>query len=140
MEPKKSRKKLWIFGGLGCLGMIGICCIGIVTLVMLYVYRPMQEFQNENLTMATSLPDAELILGAPITSGPVSQESDGAGGITFKAELTGPNGSGTLIFKGKPGVPLGEPWVRDSIFLEVDGEQTDLDAESLFEIDIDDGQ
>ena len=139
MEPPKSKKKLWIFGGLGCLGLIGICCVGIVTVAMLYVYRPMQEFQNENVTMATSSPEVEAILGSPVTSGVVTQQSDGSGGIIFKAELTGPNGSGTLVFKGMPGEPLGEPWTRDSIYLEAKGQQTDLDPDAIFDIDIDDG-
>lgn len=137
IEKPKSKKKLWIFGGLGCFGVIGICCIGIITLVMLFVVRPMQEFQNENVTMATSSPEVEAILGSPVTAGTAVPENKGGGEFTFRAKLTGPDGEGTLVFDARL---IGTDWKRESIHLEHDGEKTDLDPESIFDIDIDDGQ
>lgn len=139
-EPPKSKKKLWIFGGLGCLGLIAICSTGIFAVAMIYFYRPMQEFTNENVATATSLPDVEFVLGAPVTAGPVSRpESDGQGGFIFRTKLTGPDGEGDLVFTGKRGNPIGEPWVRESIYIEVDGKKTDLDTESIFNLEIDEG-
>lgn len=137
VEPPKSRKKLWIFGGLGCFGVIGIGCIGIISLVMIYVYRPMQEFQNENVEMATSSMEVEAILGSPVTAGTTVPENAGAQKFIFRTPLTGPDGEGTLIFEAKL---VGTEWIRESIYLEKDGETTDLDPEAMFNITIDDGQ
>jgi hypothetical protein len=137
VETPKSRKKLWIFGGLGCLGVIGIGCIGIVSLIMIYVYRPMQEFQNENVEMATSSMEVEAILGSPVTAGPTAPENAGAQKFIFRSTLTGPEGEGQLVFEAKV---VGTEWIRESIYLEKDGEKTDLDPEAMFDIKIDDGQ
>jgi hypothetical protein len=136
LEPPRSRKKLWIFGGLGCLGMIGLCCVGIFALGYM-VGKPMLDFQEENVTLATMSPEVESALGAPITAGPVKPQPNGDGAMKFTAQLDGSKASGTLVFVGKP---EGTEWSRQSIHLEVDGEKIDLDPEAIFNFEVDDGQ
>ena len=138
MEPPRSRKKLFIFGGLGCLGLIALVCGGFIALGYFYGLKPMQDFQDENVTLATSMPEVKSALGVPITAGPVVPSQNGSPqSFTFSSNLDGSTASGTLVFVGNL---QGTEWVRESIHLEVDGKEVDLDPESIFDLDIDDGQ
>lgn len=137
MEPPKSKKKLWIFGGLGCFGVIGLLCCGAIFAGYYYGVKPMQDFQRTTIDEAVAMPQVEEILGTPITTGipaPPVQESSQT--FVFKTPLNGPNGEATLVVKGK----YDGTWTKEETFLEMDGEQIDLDTELLFDVDIDDGQ
>lgn len=134
-EPK-SKKKFWIFGGLGCLGLIGLVCLGIGGGVYVYAWKPMVEFQTQSIEEGISSAEAENTLGTPITSGSTAFEQSGPQSIVFRVAVSGPEKSGTLVFQGKFD---GTSWVRESMHLEVDGEEVSLDPDSLFDLQIDEG-
>ena len=138
VEPPKSRKKLWIFGGLGCFGLILVVCVGGAVVIWLAFGKPTLDFMNENMVLIDNSEAAVEALGSPITRGAPTQEQDGSGSMTFSLPVSGPKAKGTLVFKGTYGA---EGWTRDDIYLEVDGEKIDLsDAEDIFNLDINDGQ
>ena len=136
LEPPRSWKKLWVFGGLGCLGMIGLVCVGIFALGYM-VGKPMLDFQEENVTLATMSPEVEAAIGPPITAGPVKRKPNDDGTIAFSTQLDGSDAGGTLVFVGRL---EGTSWSRESIHLEVGGEKIDLDPESIFTLEVDNGQ
>ena len=138
VEPPKSKKKLWIFGGLGCFALILVVCVGGGALVWFTLGKPALDFMNENMALVDTSEVAEELLGSPITRGAPAQQQDGTGSVTFSVPVSGPKGSGTLVFKGTYGA---DGWTRDSINLNVDGIEHDLSgAEEIFNLDIDDGQ
>ncbi len=137
MEPPKSRKKLWIFGGLGCLGVIGLVCLAGIWAVYYFGFKPMQDFQMQSINDATSMPQVEEVLGAPITPGTSLPPVQDGQQFVFRTPLKGPDGEGTLVVKGSFN---GKAWTKNETYLEVNGQQIDLDTELLFDLDIDEGQ
>ena len=136
--PEKSSKKLWIFGGLGCLGLIGLCCVGVV-IGGYFLGKPTLDFMNENKNFVESSPKVQEVLGSPVTAGPPSQpvaNPNVPGSMTFRGRADGPNASGEYVIEAKM---EGVTPVRQKIYLEVDGETIDLDPEAMFDISIDDG-
>ena len=134
-EQPKSGKKFWLFGGcgLGCLGLIGLCCVGLIGAGYFYGWKPMQDFQTENINSAIISPEAEEALGTPIETQAGIPEQTGPQSFTFRVPVSGPKASGTLVIKG---TLEGVNWIRDEIYLDVNGEQIDLDPESMFEVEI----
>ena len=50
----ESNNKRWmIFGGLGCLGLIGLVCVGFI-LMGVFAAKPMLDFMNESVTFIES--------------------------------------------------------------------------------------
>lgn len=133
-EPK-SKKKLWIYGGLGCFGLIGLICIGCVGIG--YVLgKPSYEFINENTAFIQSSAEIQAELGSPITLTDLKPVPGGPGKIVYRAEVEGPNGSGTCVIEATMD---GLTPVRDSIYLEVGDERIDLDPDAELNLNIDDG-
>ena len=137
ISQPKSNKKIWIFGGLGCLGLIGLICIGFIV-AGVFVGKPMFEFMNDNQAFIESSDEVAEALGAPITATtpqPI-QDPNNPGALTFQGEVSGANGTGTYVIEATMN---GVTPVRDAIYLEFNGEKIDLDADAMFEIDVDDG-
>ena len=141
IAPPRKSKKLWMYGGLGCLGIIGLVCVGFVALVYFAGLKPMQEFQQQTVSEAVEISAVQDILGSPVSAGPAvpAQVPGESQTFIFRAPVTGSKAEGTLVFEGKL---EGMTWVRNSLILESDGEQTDLEQEvnELFDLPIDDGQ
>ena len=137
VEPPKSRKKLWIFGGLGCIGVIGIVCVGGGWAVYYFGVKPMQDFQMQSIGEAVSMPQVEDALGTPISTGTLAPPVQDGKQFVFRTPLTGPNGEGTLVVKGTFD---GMTWTKDETYLEMNGQKIELDTEQLFNLDIDEGQ
>lgn len=137
-DPPKSRRKLWFFGGLGCLFLLIVACIvGVVVMVAMGL-KPIRDFQTEAISFATATPQVEELLGTPITDGKTNRSTtEESGVLEFKTPLSGPNGTGTLVFKGRV---EGTTWTREEIFFEFEGEEYDLDEDELFNLDIDMGE
>lgn len=133
--PPKSNKKLWIFGGLGCLGLIGLVCIG-CSAMLYFAARPTIEFMNENNAIVETSPEVEEILGSPVTIGPPEVDNSSPPKIIFKSSVKGPKGEGTYVLEGKM---EGVTPVRTGIYLKVDGDKIDLDPDALFNFEVNDG-
>ena len=131
VDEPKSKKKFFLFGGIGCLGLIAILCS--VAAFWMSVVKPRMEFLTENAVLLESNEQAIEIFGTPLTLGDhVLSEADNK--MTVRTPVSGPNGSGVCILVGKleDGV-----WVRDSITVEKDGESYDLeDPDAMFDLDI----
>ena len=135
IEPPKSRKKLWIFGGLGCLGLIAVICLVGAWAIYYFGIKPMQDFQRNTVDEAIVMPQVEDALGTPIEVGAAATPVQEGQQFVFRTPLTGPNGEATLVVKGT----FDGSWTKDETYLEMNGEQIDLDTELLFNLDIDDG-
>lgn len=133
----KSNKKLWIFGGLGCFGLIGLICIGFIVAGIMAA-KPTLDFMNENISYIESSSEVAEALGAPITVAPAqpTQDSNNPGALIFRGNVSGSQGAGTYVIEAKMNGVTPE---REAIYLEVDGERIDLDPDALYELDIDDG-
>lgn len=133
----KSSKKFWIFGGLGCLGLIGLVCIGFLGMAY-YFGAPAMAFINENMALIEASPKVSEALGPPVTLGPpqTSQDPSKPTVIIFSGTASGSSGSGTYVIEAlmESGTPE-----RQAIYLEVGGQKIDLDPDSLFELEVDDG-
>jgi len=137
ISQPKSNKKFWIFGGLGCLGLIGLVCIGFVAAGVIFG-GPAIAFINENTAEIEASPEVSDALGAPVTVGQpqTTRDPNNPSGIIFHGTVTGSERNGTYVIEAS--MDTGKP-VREAIYLEVDGQTIDLDPESLFDIEIDDG-
>ncbi|MFK7768788.1 MAG: hypothetical protein AB8B55_16320 [Mariniblastus sp.] len=133
VEKPKSKGKFWLFGGCGCLTLIALVCIGGGAFSWFSFIKPNMDFMVENTTFVTSSEKAKEILGDPITMdmSAQSQEQNGQS-LTYKIPVSGPKASGTYVLK----VAFNpSTWVmeREEIYLEVDGVQTSLDPDEMFE-------
>ena len=133
-EPK-SNKKLWIYGGLGCFGLMGLVCIG-CTVAGYFALKPVIEFTAQNTSYVQTSEKAQAELGSPITLSNVSQSQDGAGGLEIRGTATGPKGSATYVIEAQI---EGITPVRKGIYLEIDGERIDLDPDAELSFEVDDG-
>ena len=128
-RPKKSSKKLWIFGGLGCLGLIGLVCIGMIVAGVL-AGKPMFEFMNENVTFIESSTEVQNALGTPLTVTPAQPTPDpnNPQALIFRGNVSGPQGSGSYVVEA---TMKGMTPVRNAVYLELNGEKIDLDPNAL---------
>jgi len=136
--PKKSKAKFWIFGGLGCLGIVGLCCVGAMAGFWFYGMKPTMDFMNENATLVESDPQVQELLGAPVkcTPGPPVQNPSDPTKLTFSGTAAGENGSGRYVVEAQMD---GFTPVRNEMYLEFNGEKINLDADAPFDLQIDDG-
>lgn len=138
LDPPRSKKKFWIFGGLGCFGLLALVCVGGALFIYNAAVRPALEFQSENINSAVAMPEVEQALGAPVTAGPPEQVQSEDQKFTFRVPLTGSQAEGTLVFGGTmEGI---NKWTRDFIYLEVNEQQIDLDVDAMFDLDISEGE
>ncbi|MEM7784505.1 MAG: hypothetical protein AAF623_14235 [Planctomycetota bacterium] len=136
-ESTKSNSKYWIFGAVGCFGLIFLVCCGIGLGVYLVIYKPFTDFQTENVTLATESPEVQLVTGTPaVVKQPMNIATKGPQEIELSGEISGPDGSATLVIGAKVN---GVTWERDYIFIRTeDDQEINLDPEAMFELDISD--
>ena len=135
ISPPKSNKKLWIFGGLGCFGLIGLVCIGCAVSLFL-LSKPTLSFMNENKAIVESSEQVKEIVGSPVTIGAPKVDNSKAPKIIIRSSISGPKASGIYVLEGTID---GVTPVRDAIYLEIDGEKIDLDPDAMFNFEVDDG-
>ena len=136
VPPKKSGALKWILGGLGCFGVLALCCFGGIAY---FGYASVQMVTNNpaylegRASLENSEPLGEL-LGNPITVGdPTNIQTNPKGervGMTYEVSLSGPNGTGsaTITVDGKP---FSDDWNLESLTAEVNGENVPLDGGGL---------
>ena len=134
LPPKKSGGALkWILGGCGCLGLIGMICVG--GLVYFSVSAAGQVTQEARSFIEGSTV-AQEYLGSPITINGEPQPSQGGNGeLIFDFDVSGPKGSGTATVTAKMD-PEAFKFVIGDSSLEVNGETIDLKPEDEFNLDI----
>lgn len=137
VSPPKSNKKLWIYGGLGCFGLIGLVCVG-CSVFFFMAARPQIQFMAENKGFIETSPKVQNVLGSPVTVGDLSPpaQSSAPGELEYRGSVSGPNGDASYVVTAKM---EGLTPVRQEIYLEFDGEKIDLDPDALFNLEVDDG-
>jgi hypothetical protein len=97
--PTKSNKKLFIFLGLGCLGLVVVGVVALVAIVGGGIYA---LANSEAAITATKFvvdsPAAKAELGEPLSAsfaGGNVGTNNGVGNATINVSVTGPKGSGT---------------------------------------------
>jgi len=137
VSPPKSNKKLWIYGGLGCFGLIGLVCVGCVVMIT-FAARPQLQFMAENKAFIETSQEVKDVVGSPITVGDLGPPAaTGAPGeLEFRGSVSGPNGDATYVVIAKL---EGLTPVRQEIYLEFDGEKIDLDPDAMFNFEVNDG-
>lgn len=136
LDPPKSGKKKFLIGGCGCLGVLALLCVGGSAFIWIQFGKPMMDFMNENTTFVASSEVAKEALGDPITVGPPTKTEPQGQSVTMEFPVSGSKGSGIMVLRGslKDG-----KWVRDEIYLEVDGNRIELSPDSEFQLDVNDG-
>ena len=145
-QPKKGGGMKWILiGGIGCLGVVGICIAGIVGAGFwgLSMVKNNPEFLTSKATVQSS-PRVEAVLGSPITVGDPGTPQPAPGETnTFilTAPVSGPDGDGTMTWKGMMSQD-GQSWTTLELSVRAGGENIDLkaDADSFLDLDIDLGE
>ncbi len=137
VDQPKSKKKFWLFGGCGCLGLIAIVCIGGSAFVWMQFGKPVMDMINETTALVQNSQQIEDRLGTPVSMGTPEQKQDpnSPGAIDIRIPVEGPNGEGTVVMR----IKFDGSWSREELYLEVDGEKIDLNPEKEFELDIEEG-
>lgn len=125
-EPgKNSTGKIIGIIGCGCVSLIllGAIVIGGIFFVAAKALKSADAY-TESIAAVESNADATAALGTPIEPGFMPSGSininNGEGDIDFTIPVSGPNGKGTIVVKGKK--PSGSPvWIYDTWQLEVEG-------------------
>lgn len=137
ISQPKSKKKLWIFGGLGCLGLIALG-VGFIAFAVYFAGEPALKFANENITFIEESDEAADAIGAPVVVGDpqFSKAPGNPGAVIFTGTVKGTNKQGTYTIEA---LLENGGLERQEIYLEVDGQRIDLDPDAMFELDVDDG-
>jgi hypothetical protein len=127
-QPSSS-KKGWLFGGCGCLSLIGILCLGGGGFAYMKWIKPGIDFVAEATTIAAENPQVKETLGEPLVvdHNNIKQEV-GQQSIFLRIPVKGSQGSGTVVAEGRistSGVISPGP-----MKLEFDGETIDLDPDA----------
>ncbi|MFT7633945.1 MAG: hypothetical protein ACI87E_005004 [Mariniblastus sp.] len=130
-KPRSSKKLLW-------LGILGVIVAGVIALVIINnnAVSPQQLFERSTIDEASALEKVQDALGNSIVVGDLATTPSGES-TTFKVPLKGSDGEGILVFTGS--LAKGE-WTRNSIHLEFNGKEIELDPEGLFDFEIDMGE
>ena len=151
VAPKKSGGSLkWILGGLGCFGLLTICCFGAIGFGVFGIFQGMTAnpaYLDARTTLENSQSLADVV-GEPVTvgepTGPPGQSQNGQR-ITFvySVPVSGPDASGTATIKVE-GQLFTDDWNLEELTAEVDGvdvpiEDNVLDIKIEGEEDMGDG-
>jgi len=138
VPPKKSGGALkWILGGLGCFGILAVCCFGGVAylgMMGLEVVNSNPAYLEARAEIEGSAAVGEAV-GNPVSVGTYTgvQSNQGDAGrmsIDYDVPVTGPNGSGMAKISVS-GKPMTEDWSVDSLTVTVDGKDIPLDGGGL---------
>ena len=142
-EPKKSKNKLLIFGGLGC-GLLLLLCVGGFGVAFYFGSGVMQDVMQEMASVEGSLKTSEEVIaavGSPVEVVPGQPTQTQTGGVSymnFTGTVSGPDGEGTyeakFIVAGMDGIDL------QSLTVEVDGKQIEVGAEDELDLGIISGE
>ena len=135
VPPKKSGGALkWILGGLGCFGLLALCCFGGLAYigyqgVQMVTGNPGYLEARATLESSDALGEA---VGNPVTVGEPQGEikptpNGDRIGFEYTVPVSGPNGSGTATFK-VDGKPFTDDWSVESMSVEVNGEEVQLEG------------
>ncbi|MEM7456690.1 MAG: hypothetical protein AAF456_20260 [Planctomycetota bacterium] len=141
--PKKSGggMKWVIIGGLGCLGVVGICIAGIVGMGFwgLNMVQSNPEFLSSKAAVESSA-DIQGAVGNPVTVGDASLPQPDPSGrqntFVLTAPVTGPDGSGTMRWLGQMSED-GQTWTTLELTVDAGGTTYDLKDDADFDLDID---
>jgi hypothetical protein len=136
LDPPKSGKKKFLLGGCGCLGILFLLCAGGGGFVWFTYFKPLADFTNEAVVDVRSSEVANEALGAPVKVGAEPTVKYNNASIEFEFPVSGSKASGTMVMKG---TSKGGKWIRDALYLEIDGNKVELNPEEEFSLDIDDG-
>jgi len=137
VPPKKSGSLKWILGGLGCFGVLALCCFGGIAYfgymgLEIVNSNPGYLEARANIEASASVGEA---VGNPVTVGSYTgvQSNQGAAGsmsISYDVPVSGPNGSGMAKITVS-GTPMTEDWKVDSLTVTVDGKEVPLEGGGL---------
>ena len=144
LEPKKSKNKLLIFGGLGC-GLMLLLCVGGLGTLFYFGSGWAKDFIQEMASIEGSLKTSEEVIsavGSPVEVSPPSEPTqtqvDGVSYMSFTGTVSGPEGEGTYEAKftvaGMEGIDL------QSLTVDVGGERIEVGAEDELDLGIISGE
>ncbi len=143
LEPKKSKNKLLIFGGLGC-GLLLLLCVGGFGMLAYFGSGLAQDIVQEMASIEGSLKTSEEVIaavGSPVevTPGqPTQSQVDGVAYMNFNGTVSGPDGTGTyeakFIVAGMEGIDL------QSLTVDVGGQRIEVGAEDELDLGIISGE
>ena len=142
--PRKSSKKWWILGGLGCFTLLLLCFGGIGGIG----YMGYQAaFNNPAYVQAVdtieSSPEVAEALGSPVVVGMPSKVDSNQEGeyisMDYTVDVTGSNGTGEAHISVK-GKPMTEDWETNKLEVVVGGQTIELNAPAPLNLDIDMGE
>ena len=130
LEPKKSKNKLLIFGGLGC-GLLLLLCVGGIGGMAYFAFDIMEKSQNAVEAELMTSNALEELLGSPIEvgTGVPQQQQPGTPVLILSGKVSGPKGEGT--YTGKFAQKSMFDFPLESLTVEVDGEEIDVTEEEL---------
>ncbi len=141
-DQPKSKKKFWLFGGVGCVVFLLLCCGGIGAIGYM-VAKPLQDIFRESQEYARTSEIVADAVGAPVAVAeqqdplvPATFTEDGVTIQEWRFAVTGSKTNGQLIVKIAQEQPF--KYERKSLALELeDGTVIDLNPEEELDIDID---
>ncbi len=142
-KPTSGRLK-----GCGCLLVLFLIGAGSFAFYWLNYEIPLRDFIKSELNLATASEQLGEIVGKPFETGATNREmmeaaADSGPKIRVTIPISGANGKGNLILLGekKPDADGKHKWIKESLLLDFDGKQTDLNPEEelIPDLDIDFG-
>ena len=136
-DKPKSGKKKWLFVGCGCLSFLALLCVGGGTFLYIQYGKPLVDLMTENSVLVQNSQEVKNKIGSPVTVGPPARMPvDDPAAVGLSTPVSGPKGSGNVVMRAKFD---GKSWVREELYLEINGERVNLNPEKEFELKIDDG-
>ena len=144
--PPKRGKKWWFLGGFGCVGVIGICCVGGFISMYIALVQPMQSILIESREYARTSEVVQQALGEIGETIALAETQDPAWPTTrtegqlsiqeYRYPCSGSKAKGELIVELSYTPSL--EFERHALRLELeDGTVIDLDAEDELDFEID---
>ncbi len=130
--PKKGGALKWILGGCGCLGLLLVLCVGGA---FYYGFSVLDQVRQEARSFVESSSVVQEKLGSPVTIDGETLATGPDGAPSFRFDVSGPDGRGTVTASSKVDNQAGAFVVSDYV-LEVDGEEFDLNAADDFDVGV----
>lgn len=141
----KSGKKFCLLGGCGCLILMLVAAIAIYFVVqrsgVFQMFTEMQQITAETMALASSSEQVQEAVGSPVKLGQPRQGARTENSAELIFPVSGPDASGEITVTIRIGQDDNGKFFaeRESMILNVDGQQIDLDPEKdlIPELDID---